>query len=695
MTNETRHHLLQLLDALFDDRATSEEIAQIERIVLADPTAKQLYLEYTALHGTLSWDVAIGAPAPAPAPAIARSAALRVPTRRWAIPLVASVAAVIVSLLTVTFFPPQVGNPAPVVHVLPVPAPPAPRNDQPEIKPAPAVVEVIAANPGTAPLQIGMAPQTNAGPSKVTPGTHEIASPPRRVATDVASVVSLINERLAAGWKAAEVAPSTRAAESEWIRRVYLDIAGHIPDVESVERFLADTRSDRRERLVEELLATPDYTRHFATIWTNLLIGRSSDRPVDRAALSRFLRRQFHDNRPWTETVGELIAAEGSENDNGAAGFLLAHLNNEAVPATAITSRLFLCTQVHCTQCHKHPINGASQEEFWALNSFFQQTEVVERDAIDAVTKAKRRERALVNRETGGPTFYEDLRGVMRVAYPKLEGQEIQTGPSVNRRRELARILASGDRPQLARGMVNRMWAHFFGSGFTNPVDDMGPHTPVSHPELLEQLTERFVASGYDMKQLIRWISRSSAYQLTSEFGDRNRGDTATEGELPLFSRMYVKPLSAEQMFDSLLVATGADRSISWNDADKSRQAWLDQFYAAIDNEENGEASTFDGSFAQTLMMMNGDMIRQAVSGKPGTSLYTVLSSPGNETEKVRRLCLTALSRQPTPKELARLVDLVRKYRRDPRQPAELALNEGLSDVLWAYLNSSEFAVNH
>ncbi len=691
MTSETRQRLLQLLDALFDDRATEEEIAQIEQIVLADPRARQLYLEYTALHGTLSWDVAIGAPAAVPMPEPVHRGA----PRRWTIPLVTSVAAVIAALLTVTFLPPQGAGPRPIVHVPPAPVPPEAGQGKPDAGTPSVTPEIVSGNPGTVPLQIGMKPQPVSGSPVEKPEAPQVATGPRSVPTDVASVVAVINENLSSNWKTAEVSPSARASDSEWIRRVYLDIAGHIPDVDAVEQFLADTRSDKRERLVEELLAAPDYTRHFATLWTNLLIGRSSAKPVDRAALSRFLRRQFHENRPWTETVGELIAAEGSENDNGAAGFLLAHLNNEAVPATAITSRLFLCTQVHCTQCHKHPINGTSQEEFWALNSFFQQTEVVERDTIDPVTKMKRQERALVNREAGGPTFYEDLRGVMRVAYPKLDGQEIKTDASVNRRRELARILASGDRPQLARGMVNRMWAHFFGSGFTNPVDDMGPHTPVSHPELLEQLTERFVASGYDMKQLVRWITRSSAYQLTSEFGDGNRGDTAAEGELPLFSRMYVKPLSAEQMFDSLLVATGADRSISWNDADKSRQAWLDQFYAAIDNEENGEARTFDGSFAQTVMMMNGDMIRQAVSGKPGTSLYTVLNGPGNEAEKVRRLCLTALSRQPTPKELARLVDLVRKYRRDPRQPAELALNEGLSDVLWAYLNSSEFAVNH
>ena len=690
MTSETRQQLLRLLDALFDDRATSEDCAQIERIVLADTAARQLYLEYLTLHGTLAWDVAVGAPAPEPAaaPRPVRSGV----SRRWSAAIAATAAAVIVALLVVSFQAGPHGGPGPIADVPP---------SVPDASPAPdqgTIPSVPAEGPGRSPIQLG---QHTPSTTPIVPGPQPAQGNPSEAptvvvaATETRAVVAEINGALTAAWTAAEIKPSAVASDSEWVRRVYLDVAGHIPDVEAVERFVQDQRNDKRERLLEELLATPDYPRHFATIWTNLLIGRSSAKPVDRAALGRFLRRQFHENRAWTETVGELIAAEGSENDNGAASFLLAHLNNEAVPATAITSRLFLCTQVHCTQCHKHPVNGTSQEEFWALNSFFQQAEVVEREAVDPVTKMKRHERALVNRESGGPTFYEDLRGVMRVAYPKLEGQEVDAGPKVNRRRELARILASGDRPQLARAMVNRMWAHFFGSGFTNPIDDMGPHTPVAHPELLDELTASFVASDYDLKQLVRWICLSAPYQLTSEFGTANRSDTAAEGEAPLFSRMYVKPLSAEQMFDSLLVATGADRSLSWNDAEKRRQEWLDQFYAAVDNEENGEASTFDGSFVQTLMMMNGDMIRQAVSGKPGTSLYAVLSSPGSESEKVRRLCLTALSRQPTPRELSRLVELVRRYRKDPRQPAELALNEGLSDVLWAYLNSSEFAVNH
>ena len=694
MTHDTRHRLLQLLDLLVDDQATPEQIAQIEELVLADRDAQSLYFDYLCLHGNLAWDAALGVASPEPVPAVAQTAGWRRSRLVRAGATVASAAAVLLAVLLVR--PAGVLGPAPVAIDTPNPKTNRPGTPDPAGDGSSGTAKVIPSVPMIPPIHIAGAntPATTSNP----PSAPETVSPPATpaVRTDVVSVVGLIDTHLNAGWTLSGVTPSKRADDAEWVRRVYLDIAGHIPDVAAVDAFLADRREDRRERLVNELLAGSDFARHFATQWTNLLVGRSSNKPVDRVSLARFLRRQFHENRPWSETVGQLLTAEGTEQENGASAFLLAHLNNEAVPATAITSRLFLCTQMHCMQCHKHPTTGASQDEFWGFNSFFQQTSVAERDEVNPQTGQRQKVRALVNDPSGsGPTFYEDLRGVVRVAYPKLESHEVDSRAGVNRRQELARLLADGDRPQLARAMVNRMWNHFFGRGFTTPVDDMGPHTPVSHPELLDELTAAFVASGYDVQQLIRWICTSSAYQLTSEFGTDNQADEPSEGVTPLFSRMYVKPLSAEQMFDSLLVATNAHRSVSWNEVETRRQAWLDQFYAAVDNDENAEVSTFDGSFAQTLMMMNGDLIRQAVSGQPGTSLYEVLNEPGGEAEKIRRLCQTALSRQPTPRELSRLVELVRKYRKEGRQPVEVALNEGLSDVLWAYLNSSEFAVNH
>jgi len=290
----------------------------------------------------------------------------------------------------------------------------------------------------------------------------------------------------------------------------------------------------------------------------------------------------------------------------------------------------------------------------------------------------------------------------MKAAYPRFADQQVDGGPQTNRRRELARLLTSGDQPQLAKAFVNRTWAQFFGYGFTNPVDDMGPHNRPTHPELLDRLADEFVKTGYDTKQLVRWICNSRPYQLTSRFRDVNLADDPAAGDPPYFSHAYVKPLSAEQLFDSVLVATRADQADPYfnAEADRRRQRWLREFYSLEQTEENCEATTFDGSLPQALTMMNGPLVQQAVSGAPGTLLGEVLTGPGNETEKIRRLSLAVLSRYPTPRELDEIRDVISQVVRSRTQAehapsAAVVRNDALRDVYWGYLNSGEFVVNH
>ena len=167
----------------------------------------------------------------------------------------------------------------------------------------------------------------------------------------------------------------------------------------------------------------------------------------------------------------------------------------------------------------------------------------------------------------------------------------------------------------LSRAFVNRMWAHFLGRGFVNPVDDLGPHNTPSNPELLEDLGRKFQASRYDVKQLIRWIMASRAYQASSVKG---KGAEKEEG---LFSFMQLRPMSPEQLFDSLLTATNAHRAGNGVQSDQKRDAWLRQFLFAFGNDEGEETTNFQGTIPQALMMMNGELLRDALSGKPGSFL--------------------------------------------------------------------------
>ena len=510
-------------------------------------------------------------------------------------------------------------------------------------------------------------------------------------------IVTTINRRLRAGWSDSGVEPSEEASREEWIRRVWLDLAGSIPTVAQLERFSTADTADWRSQLVDELLDSPAFVQHHSTTWANLLVGRSEERGIEREAVERYLRQQLAANRGWDEIVTEIVTAEGTLNENPAAGYLLAHLNNEAVPATAITARLFLGTQVQCTQCHDHPFNDWTQNQFWELNGFFQQTAAVSARKLDP--SAADDALALVSEDRGGPIYFETRRGLMRAAFPRFEGTGISPDGGVNRRQELARIITAGPRPQLAAAFVNRLWSHFFGYGFTRPVDDMGPHNPPTHPQLLDRLAREFVASGYDVRRLIRWITASDAYHLTSRIGSGNTQDDPEAGYLPVFSRVYVRPLTAEQLYDSLLVATRGERVLPTAQAGSGdiREEWLRQFVVNYETDENDEASTFEGTITQALMMMNGELVDAALASRAGTWLHEVAEAPTSDNAKVRRIWLAALSREPTAEEHAAARQLLRRVApRSLRGPArQQAITRGLQDLFWACLNSSEFLLVH
>jgi hypothetical protein len=703
-----RAELLGLLEVLCEGRLSPAGRDRIEQLVLGDRAALALYLEYIDLHGLLHWDTAhwdgetTTEPAPEAVPEATPAAAIVDPTesrRSPAWPRIAALACGITLLVgAVWAWQANIGPNQPVVDADPVAPPDGDRrNGTPDTRPPRTDFRPIVVrghDDGTQPSRPG---GTTDGPAVAQRGSHDDRGPVAPSSTQ--EIVAFVNREVRAGWNAAGVTPSPRADDAEWVRRVHLDLVGHIPPPFVVEEFLASDDPHKRTKLVDRLLDDAEYVQHFATVWTNLLVGRAPERDVHRESLHRFLRRTFAENRPWSDTLAELIAAEGTPEENGASGFLLAHLNNEAVPATAVTARLFLCRQVQCTQCHKHPFTDADQDEFWQLNSFFKQTQTVSTTVRDRRTGAAVQTEALVSRPVGGPTLYEDRRGVMRAAFPEFAGVTVDADGNVNRRDVLAKLMTRGERPQAARAMVNRMWSHFFGYAFTNPVDDMGPHNPPTHPALLDGLADEFVRSGYDVKQLVRWITTSEAYQLSSRVPDDGSTDEPEAGGVALFSRMYVRPMTVEQLYDSLIVATSADRARggSWDDLAGRRREWLDQFVMAYDTEENDETTVFSGTIPQALLRMNGELVAQAVSPEGDTYFSDVVRSRAPAPEMVRRLCLAALSREPSREELAAAQKLIRSRLAEPGgTPDEYPPTvEALQDVFWAFLNSTEFMLVH
>jgi hypothetical protein len=507
-----------------------------------------------------------------------------------------------------------------------------------------------------------------------------------------------IDSMLKASWEENNIKPSKRAGDEEFLRRAYLDVLGRTPNISEATAFLRASDKvkgkgkdredgDKRTKLVEYLLNDPDYPKNFATQWKVNLLGRKmQQREVDAKALTDWLRRQFGENRPWNEMARDIITATGSNKENGAVNFTLAHMADGAVNLTSITTRVFLGQQIQCTQCHDHPSNDWKQADFWGINAFFKGLKRQEVRTANAAGVEMADHYELSDVPTEAYSKYERRDARLGIVFPTfLDGRKISQGKDVNRREALGNFITEPSNDSFAKAYVNRMWGHFFGRGFVQPVDDFGTHNPASHPELLDKLAQQFKDSGYDSKALIRWIMNSEAYQLTSASTKDNEKDET------LFSHINLKPMTPEQLFDSLIVATAAHKAGGGEDQSRRRDQWLGQFVIAFANDDGEESLSFQGTIPQALMMMNGELMDRAVGGRSGSFLADLLErgrlqAKGSvEGYVVNNIYLAALSRYPTSRELS----IARAFLTN--NPDTICVME---DMFWALLNSNEFVLN-
>ncbi len=521
--------------------------------------------------------------------------------------------------------------------------------------------------------------------------------------------IKSIDRMIKSVWDAYDIEPSPAAKDNEWCRRVFLDVIGRIPTVKELADFTDDRASNKYGKLINRLLYDEQYTEEFSrnwtTIWTNLLIGRTGGTgnrtSINRAGMQKYLRDSFARNKPYDRMVYELVTATGSvdpdsEDFNGAANFLIEKVNEDnAAQATAATTRIFLGLQVQCTQCHNHPFNNWKQQKYWEMNAFFRQAQ-----ARNVGRRAQRMGQMAVLRDIDfmgesnnyqeADIFYEMRNGIVQVAYPVfMDGTEIDKNGllgKVNRRKELANLMLNS--PYLDQVIVNRMWGHFLGYGFTKPVDDLGPHNPPSNPELLNYLANEFRNVGYDMRHLIKWITLSKPYSLSSQIKKAAKDDPLS-GETPKYARFYLRQMRAEELYESLLVASRAEQNLgSYEDQERRKNIWLQQFSQAFGTDEGDESTTFNGTIPQVLMMFNGDMIRQATSGRSGSFIAELANySKYSGKEKIDQLFLAGLARRATAEEL----NIAQKFY-SARNGNTL---EALQDVWWVILNSNEFIFNH
>jgi hypothetical protein len=525
--------------------------------------------------------------------------------------------------------------------------------------------------------------------------TSAVAAPPAGADKNAAggindprALAAKIDRLIADRWADAGAKPAPLADDAEFLRRVSLDVAGRIPSVAETRAFLADKSPDKRLKAVERLLEGPAYVNHFASVWQALLV------PEDNAAnfqlrffmpaFEAWLRKQFADNVPYDRLVRELITARVA-NDPNTQQFLRAGGGGEPSPLAfymakdvkpeelaAATSRLFLGVKLECAQCHNHPFAKWSRQQFWEYAAFFAGLQKQGDGFFTPVRdRNDRREIAIPNSTQ-----------VVQASF--LDGKEPQWKYKVGPRVTLAEWMTAPDNPYFARAAANRLWSVFFGLGIVEPVDDLGDdNAQPSHPELLNELARQFVASGFDIKFMVKAITLSRAYQLTSAQTDPSQEDPR------LFAHMAVKGLTAEQLFDSLSLATGYRETRFPNQPfvinnGTPRSEFVSKFGS---HDKPTEVQT---SILQALALMNGKFVADATNVERSEALAAIADAPFLDTAgRLEALYLAAVSRKPTADELDRLVKYVNGG--GPKHNTKTAL----ADVFWALLNSSEFILNH
>ncbi len=533
-----------------------------------------------------------------------------------------------------------------------------------------------------------------------------------------------INEGLEKAWKENNIIPSERCSDYEFIRRASLDIIGRIAKPHEIATYLKDPPSERRSRLIERLLSSDEYAENFANIWTVLLLTRTGSNRGAQAQMHDWLKEKLASKTAaWDEIATELITATGDTEKNGAVNYVLHHMGMQEknsgfdmVPVTSRTTKLFLGLQTQCTQCHDHPFTDKwGQHHFWGINAFFRQTRAPRGRPMMA---AKKKAKVVVlnysleddsNLNRRGIVKYERRSGVLLYTDATfLDGTKMKVKEGSTRREELAKFITKS--PFFGKAFVNRMWGHFFGRGFTNDaIDDFGEHNPVApifvevtkdgkkvEVNLLDELAHDWVTDyDHNPKAIIRWICNSRAYGLSSS---ANKSNYKRDAEA-FFSRVKMKAMSPEQLFESLMVATQSKVAQSKEAKRELREDWLNKLIQNFGDDEGNE-QTFNGTVVQALMLMNGDDINKAIMDKQNGTVAAVLKkrafSRTAAKDAMKDLFLATLNRPPSEEEYAKILNARMVSLPRVRTQNNAAFWTGFyQDMFWALLNSNEFFLNH
>lgn len=474
------------------------------------------------------------------------------------------------------------------------------------------------------------------------------------------------------------IPPSDLCDDSAFVRRAYIDITGRLPTAVQARAFVENAAANKRPALVEELLASPGYGDYFANKWAMVLRNQRVNN--DATFSFRFhdwIRRAIQQNMPYDEFVRNILVSTGDVDDNPAAlWYTQVSTANSQVEDTA---QLFLGMRIQCARCHHHPFEKWGQSDYFSFQAFFSQVGL----------RAGRR--GVNNTEVfhrGGIATAKNPRTNVDLKPAGLGGEALDIAPYEDPRHMLVDWMAEPNNPFFARALANRYWKHFFGRGIVDPEDDMRVTNPPSNPELLDALAEHFVRSKFDLKEMVRTICNSSAYQLSSEPNEYNKSDKQN------FSSFYPRRLNAEPLYDALNQVAGTRVNFAGMPqgtlaVQLPDNAFNDYFLLVFGKPQAQSACecerSAEANLAQSLHLLNSTDVQGIISSGTGRVAALSANEEMDQADRVTELFYAAFARPPRESELKFVLAYLEK---------QLDQRKGYEDVLWALFNTKEFLFN-
>ena len=495
-----------------------------------------------------------------------------------------------------------------------------------------------------------------------------------------------------------QIVPAGPSNDSEFLRRVCLDLAGTLPPPERVREFLASKDPKKREKLIDALMSSPEFVDYWTfrfsdlfrvAVFPNGLSTKWSD------MYWQWIHDSIASNKPYDQMARERLAAQGY--DAPSRHYLPYTVISPPAEIMAEEVRVFLGRRLDCAQCHNHPYENWTQNQFWGLAAFFDRMFILSNTLTDSVIFDHPIHQDLGSADVSGSIKLLHPRTKAEVKPALLDGTVIQGSDTVNPRRELARWMTS--HPYFAEAAVNRVWSSFFGRGIVDPVDDFRSTNPPTHPELLEKLAQDFREHGHDLRHLMRLIVTSRTYQLSGRINETNKDDLLN------YSHAISRPLDAEVLLDAISDTTGVPevfstavsdanasgagqapigtRAINLHQSDLYFSRFLDVY--GRPNRLSVPERNAKANLGQALDMLAGPTYNDKLVAK-GSRLGRLLESTAPDNKIIEEFYLAALGRTPTREETADLLELIRK---------QGTREEGFKDFVWALISSREFAENH